>query len=141
MSRLTKEEIVVLKALKEKNEGKMSKSALARLLRVSEGAVRYHLKKEKEDASDRRRNKPMKADAFAHIIEERIKIGKRDNPPSSIEELYDDLISEYGYMGSYRSVLRYVRKHYPFPLIRPQEEWSCHLAVRLKSIGPRMYGS
>lgn len=29
MSRLIKEEIVVLKALREKNEGKMSKSALA----------------------------------------------------------------------------------------------------------------
>ena len=120
MSRLTKEEIVVLKALKEKNQGKMSKSALAQLLHVSEGAVRYHLKREKEDISDRRKNKPMKADAFAHIIEERMKISKSDNPPSSIEELYDELISEYGYQGSYRSVLRYVRKHYPSPLIRPR---------------------
>ena len=60
MSRLSKEEVVGLKALKKKNEGKMSKSTLARLFHVSEGTVRYHLEREKEGASDKRKDKPMK---------------------------------------------------------------------------------
>lgn len=120
MARLSKEEIVGLKALKKKNEGKMSKSALARLFHVSEGTVRYHLKREKEGASDKRKDKPMKADPYAHIIDERMKMSKADKRPPSIEELYDELISEYGYKASYRSVLRYVRKHYPSSCIRPR---------------------
>ncbi len=120
MARLSKEEIVGLKALKKKNEGKMSKSALARLFHVSEGTVRYHLEREKEGACDKRKDKPMKADPYAHIIEEWMKMSKGDKRPPSIEELYDDLISEYGYKASYRSVLRYVRKHYPSSSIRPR---------------------
>jgi len=120
MSRLSKEEVVVLKGLMKKNEGKMSKSALARLFHVTEGTVRYHLKREKKEASDKRKDKPMKADPYAHIIDEWMKMSKGNNPPPSIEELYDDLISEYGYKASYRSILRYVRKHYPSSLIRPR---------------------
>lgn len=114
MSRLTKEEIVVLKALREKNEGKMSKSALACLLHVSEGTVRYHLKREKEDASDRRKNKPMKADAFARIIEERMKISKGDNPSPSIEELYEgkttDKLATPTPLGKVTSLIDYLNQ-------------------------------
>ena len=53
MSRLSKEEVVVLKKLKKKNEDKASKSALARLFHVREGTVRYHLKREKEGKEER----------------------------------------------------------------------------------------
>ena len=58
MSRLSEEEVVGLKKLTKKNEGKTSKSTLARLFHVSEGTVRYHLKREKEGAFDKRKNKP-----------------------------------------------------------------------------------
>ena len=59
MSRLSKEEVVVLKKLKKKNEDKASKSALARLFHVRERTVRYHLKREKEGTADKRKNKPI----------------------------------------------------------------------------------
>jgi len=122
MSRLSKEEVVVLKKLTKKNEGKTSKSSLAKLFHVNEGTVRYHLKREKEGAFDKRKNKPMKADPLAHIIDEWMEMSKGDKrlPSPSIEELYDELISEHAYEGSYRSVLRYVRKHYPSSPIRPR---------------------
>ena len=70
MSRLSKEEVVVLKKLKKKNEDKASKSALARLFHVRERTVRYHLKREKEGTADKRKNKPMKADPLAHILDD-----------------------------------------------------------------------
>jgi len=56
MSRFSKDEVVGLKKLTEKNEGKMSKSTLAKLFPVTEGTVRYHLKREKEEAFDKRKN-------------------------------------------------------------------------------------
>ncbi|HKJ71987.1 MAG TPA: IS21 family transposase, partial [Gammaproteobacteria bacterium] len=38
--------------------------------------------------------------------------------PVNVEELWEHLAAEYGYGGSYRSVLRYVRARYPRPKLR-----------------------
>lgn len=35
--------------------------------------------------------------------------------PVNVQELWEHLVEEYGYEGSYRSVLRYVRSRYPKP--------------------------
>jgi len=120
MSRLSKEEIVGLKAVAKKNEGKMSKCAIASLFGVTEGTVRYHLIRDKEGAVDRRKDKPMKAIPYAHIIAQWMENSKEDNPPPGVEELYEYLVENYAYEGSYRSVLRYVRKNYPPPKTRPR---------------------
>jgi len=120
MNYLSKEEIMGLKAVAKKNKSNVSNSEIARLFEVTEGTVRYHLKREKEGTIDKRKNKPMKAGPYIYIIEQWIEDSKRDNPPPSIEELYDYLIEEYDYKGSYRSVLHFVRKHYPLPRIRPR---------------------
>jgi len=37
--------------------------------------------------------------------------------PVNVRELYEDLMFEYGYTGSYKSVLRYVRRNFPKPRI------------------------
>jgi DNA-binding transcriptional ArsR family regulator len=118
MSRLSKEEIVGLKAVAKKNEGKMSKCAIGSLFGVTEGTVRYHLRRDEEGAVDRRKDKPMKAIPYAHIIAQWMEDSKEDNPPPSVEDLYEYLIENYAYEGSYRSVLRYVRKNYPPPKTR-----------------------
>lgn len=120
MNRLSKEEIMGLKALAQRNKGKMSNCEIAKLFEVTEGTVRYHLKREKQKAVDKRKDKPMKASPFSHIIDKWMENNKKNIRPLSVRELYEYLIEEYGYKGSYKSVLRYVRKHYPPPPIRPR---------------------
>ena len=54
MAKLTKDEIVTLQVLNQKGE---SNRAIARRLGVSEGAVRYHLRRHAAEASDGRRKR------------------------------------------------------------------------------------
>ncbi len=56
MAKLTKDEIVTLQVLNEKGK---SKRAIARQLNVSEGAVRYHLRRQAVSASDGRRKQTL----------------------------------------------------------------------------------
>ncbi|MBV8265808.1 MAG: hypothetical protein JO252_05630, partial [Planctomycetaceae bacterium] len=39
--------------------------------------------------------------------------------PINVRALYDYLVADHYYQGSYRSVLRFVRAHYPAPKLRP----------------------
>src|SRR5690606_11486876 len=39
--------------------------------------------------------------------------------PESIQSLYETLVSEHGYVGSYKAVVRFVRKRAPAPKVRP----------------------
>jgi len=120
MSRLSKEEIAGLKTVAKKNRPNMSNSEIARLFRVTEGTVRYHLRRQREGAGDQRKDKLMKATPYAHIIEHWIRESKNEHPPLSVRELYEELVEEYGYKGSYRSLLRFVRKYYPPSPHRPR---------------------
>ena len=56
MSKLTKDEIVTLQVLNEKGK---SKRAIARQLNVSEGTVRYHLRRQAASATDGRKKQPL----------------------------------------------------------------------------------
>ena len=114
MSRLSKEEIMGLKALKKKNKGKLSNCEIARLFKVTEGTIRYHLRREKENAVDKRKDKPMKATPCVHIIDHWMKKGKNEVPLASIKELYEYLVEEYNYK------VRFVKKQYPPPQIHPR---------------------
>lgn len=113
--RLSKEEIVALRVLGGKN---MRKTRIAATLGVSEGTVRYHLKRQEQAAVDGRQNKPQRAEECAGIIENWFESRKDHRRPVNILELHDYLEQEYGYEGSYKSVLRYVRRHYPRPRMR-----------------------
>ena len=62
-SKLKPEEIVTLKVLKEKGQSNVQ---IAQALSVSEGAVRYHMRRVGQP--DGRQNKPRTADAFAELI-------------------------------------------------------------------------
>jgi transposase len=119
--KLTPEAIVALGVLKEKGQ---SNRQIAQALNVSEGSIRYHLRR--QDKPDARKNKPRKADSVADIID----FWLRDQQglesvdasllrPANIKALFEWLHSEHHYQGSYKSVLRFVRSRYPMPRLRP----------------------
>lgn len=115
--RLRREEVLTIRVLAEKGE---PKRRIARTLGVSEGLVRYHLRRAEAQASDGRRGKPRRADSHSEVI--RVfwedKIRERPDRPPNVQELHELLVREHGYDGSYQSVLRYVRAAFPPPGIR-----------------------
>jgi transposase len=44
-------------------------------------------------------------------------VGQRAGAAGNVQELYEHLVTEYGYEGSYPSVVRFVRARYPRPKI------------------------
>jgi transposase len=119
-AKLTAEEIVTLRVLKNKGQ---SNSQIAHTLGVSEGAVRYHLRRHGQ--ADGRQDKMRKAAPLADLIDTwivRHQPAVRDGEPvrpANIRALYDWLSHEHAYAGSYKSVLRFVRDRYPRPRLRP----------------------
>jgi len=116
---LLPEEIVTLLVLKQKGQSNVQ---IAQTLGVCEGTVRYHART--ADKPDGRRNKPRKADPLANAIAHWIASSQPDDAaapqrPVNVNTLHDWLRCEHGYQGSYRSVLRFVRAHYPRPRLRP----------------------
>src|SRR6516164_8875774 len=118
---LTPEAIVALRVLNARGQ---SNRQIARTLQVSEGAVRYHLRR--RGRADGRANKPHKAAALAGAIDHWVRAqqgppddGGAPTRPANVRGLYDWLRQEYGYPGSYKSVLRFVRARHPRPRLRP----------------------
>ena len=119
MAKLTREQIVAIAVLQERGQ---SQSQTARVLGVSEGAVRYHLRRAREGATDGRQ-KPAQieqlglAEAVAHWWQAQLEILGQHRPPS-VQLLQEFLRAEYGYNGSYKSVRKFVRARYGRPPIR-----------------------
>jgi transposase len=121
MSRLSAEEKMTIEVLHQKEE---SGRAIARLLGVSEGAVRYHLRKAREGRAheDGRRNKRFQAAEHAEAIDQWLKAHGQSGPErraANVRELHEWLMAEHAYAGNYKSVWRFVRAHYPAPARRP----------------------
>lgn len=93
-----------------------SQSAVARLLAVSEGTVRYHRKRMRGAVVDGRSKQVPKAAGFSDEIEawRSQQAGGRIN----LALLHDWLSREHGYTGSLKSVQRYWKRTYPAPKIR-----------------------
>jgi transposase len=117
---LTREQIVTIEVLQQKGQ---SQSQTARILGVSEGAVRYHLRRAREGAADGRR-KPLRleqlglAEAVAHWWQAQAEVLGQGRPPS-VQTLHEFLRAEHGYDGSYKSVRKFVRARYGRPPVRP----------------------
>lgn len=94
----------------------MSHCQIARLLGVTEGAVRYQVKRMQTAAVDGRTRQAPKAAAVAEAIEH-WRLQQADTAVN-LAALHEWLIAEHGYAGSLRSVQRYWRKAYPAPAIR-----------------------
>ena len=113
--RLSKEEIVTLRVLGEKG---LRKTEIAEALGVSEGTVRYHLKRAAQGARDGRGNKERLAARVGDWIEAWMERRRDNRRPVNVQELHEHLVEETGYTGSYKSVLRYVRGRYGKPRLR-----------------------
>jgi transposase len=120
LATLTREQIVTIEVLQQRGQ---SQRQTARILGVSEGAVRYHLRRAQDGAADGRQKPSLieqlgLADAVAHWWQARAQILGPQRPPS-VRLLQEFLRAEYGYNGSYKSVCKFVRARYGRPPVRP----------------------
>ena len=113
--RLCKEEVVTVQVLAEKGQNHCE---IARVMGVTEGAVRYQLRRAAAGAEDGRRDKVFKAERFSEAIAAWYATAAEQPRPVNVQELYEHLVADYGYDGSYPSVVRYVRARYPRPKAR-----------------------
>lgn len=121
--KLSPEELVTLATSSQKGQ---SNAQTARTLGITEGAVRYHLRRGTAGTTDGRRGKPHRADPLAHVIDHWLRDGRPPDqagevpsPSVNVRALHDYLVQEHAYRGSYRSVLRFVRARSPTPRLRP----------------------
>lgn len=91
---------------------------------VDESTLRYRLRRLRSGASDGRKRQPEACERFSEVIEawmeeqaERLDSGRRPDP---VKELYEELVAGHGYAGSYKAVLRYVRRRHGRPAKRPR---------------------
>jgi len=112
---LGREEVVTIKVLAEKGQ---ANTAIAETLGVSEGTVRYHLRRAVEGAVDGRGDKDLVASSHAAVIEAWLEQPRRAGRPANLKELFEHLVEEHGYAHTYKSVVRYVRAKYPAPARR-----------------------
>jgi transposase len=104
---------MAIKALTERGS---SASSIARTFGVTEGAVRYHLRRQAAQAVDGRGGKPHKAAALHETIV--AWLGQHTSGAVNLVALHAWLAEEHGYQGSARSVQRYVRTVFPPPARR-----------------------
>ncbi|MBV8078231.1 MAG: IS21 family transposase [Planctomycetaceae bacterium] len=120
MAKLTREQIVTIEVLHQRGQ---SATQTAQILGVTEGAVRYHLRRAREAATDGRR-KPSRieqlglAEAVARWWQAQVENLGQERPPS-VQTLHEFLCAEHGYDGSYKSVRKFVRARYGRPRVRP----------------------
>lgn len=99
--------------IKKLYENGCSKAHIADLLGVSEGTVRYHVKRIEAAAQDGRADQARVAAAYAEAIE--YWHGSQGEGPINASALHAFLVAEQDYPGSLRSVQRYYRERYPAP--------------------------
>jgi hypothetical protein len=113
MSRLDQEARMTIKALASRGA---TNSEIARLLGVTEGAVRYQVKRFDSGQTDGRARQHFKAEAVSAVIDQ-WRVSQGDGP-INLAALHTWLRCEHGYTGSLRSVQRYWRHAYPAPALR-----------------------
>jgi transposase len=90
-----------------------SNREIARKLGVSEGAIRYHIKRRCSGKEDGRKHKPSCLDPFFSAIELWIEDYRESRRRPTLKTLYTWLKRDHGYQHSYDAFRRYVRKHFP----------------------------
>lgn len=121
MARLTAEQIMVGAQMVERG---LSMRELARQLGVSEGAVRYRLRQVREGpGEDGRRGKPTRLDgheAAVRAVLEGLECWRvtGEQRPVQARLVYEALVRDHGYTGSYKAVVRHLRRRYPSPAVR-----------------------
>lgn len=119
--KLSKEQVMVAKGMQERGA---SVRQLARQLGVSEGALRYRLKVvEDQGWVDGRSRQPTALDGLEDVVErvqEQLSDGRLsgEGRPCQVREIYEVLVREHGYTGSYQAVVRHLRRKHGTPKLR-----------------------
>ena len=113
MNRLNPEARMTIKTLAARGA---TNSHIARLLGVTEGAVRHHVARLQTGALDGRSRQEPKAACVAAAIDHWRQM--QDEGPINLAVLHGWLVSEHGYSGSLRSIQRYWARSYPAPAVR-----------------------
>ena len=119
MSKLKEQELMCAEVLREKGQ---SVRAVAAQLGVDESTIRYHLSRRASGQEDGRRFQEEACEPWAPVISAWISRQPWDDPrtrPEPIKALYEQLVATHGYRGSYKAVVRYVRRRAPRPKLRP----------------------
>jgi transposase len=114
MALLDREAVVTIKTLAKQG---VSNRKAARILGVSEGSVRYHLKRLKEGAVDGRSKQQPLAASYQEAINAYLEAVNQESP-ENITDLHDWLVAEHDYPGSLRNLQRYVQRAFPGPVVR-----------------------
>ena len=101
-------------SIKKLDERGVSRSETARILGVTEGAVRYHLRRMADGSTDGRARQTCRAAAFHDAILRWLE-AQGDRGAVNLAGLHEYLVAEHDYDGSRRSVQRYFRKAFPKP--------------------------
>lgn len=120
MAKLGREQVVTIRVLEQQGQNHCQ---TARLLGVTEGAVRYHLRRAAAKAIDGRGKtfliERLGLEAAVREWWTAQEEHLRGVRPPSVEGLHDYLCQEHGYAGSYKSVRCYVRARFAAPKLRP----------------------
>lgn len=90
----------------------------AKELGVSESTLRYRLRRRSGGDGDGRKRQAGRCDRYAGVIGRWLSEQEAELEIAGVRRLYD-LLLEQGYQGSYRAVLRYVKRQRPAAAIRP----------------------
>lgn len=152
MAPLTRDEIVTLQTLGQKGQ---SGRAIARQLDVTEGTVRYHRRRQAADASDGRKKQSLieklsLVEVVRHWWQTQLELLPAGRSPN-IHRLWQFLLDDYNYGGSYKSVSKHVRTVFEKPKLRPfrrietppaaqtQSDWM-EQTVTIDGIVTKVYG-
>jgi len=117
VGKLRVEDVVCAQVLLGKGR---SVRGIANELGVDESTIRYRLRRLRTQARDGRQDKPEACNAFDAVIAAWMdRQTSAPGRPEGVRMLYDLLVCEHGFTGSYKAVLRYVRRRTPPPPIRP----------------------
>jgi len=113
--RLRGAEVTTIQVLHERG---LSNRAIARQLGVQEHTVRYRLGRLAGGQPDGRAGKPFRVERLAGVIQRWMEEAADRRGGVNLQALYEHLVREYEYAGSYKSVQRYVRATFPKPPLR-----------------------
>ena len=119
MAKLSERELVCAEVLVGKGR---SLRQVARDLGVDESTLRYRLRRRQAGAVDGRTKQSEACAPFEDTITawiERQDWSGLGDRPESVQLLFEKLVREHGFSGSYKSVVRFVRRRAPAPAVRP----------------------
>jgi transposase len=119
LSKLSERELVCAEVLVGKGR---SLRQVAKELGVDESTLRYRLGRRRAGAVDGRSKQSEACAPFEDTIRKWMEAqdgSGQGERPASVRGLYDDLVRDHGFSGSYKSVVRFVRRRAPAPSVRP----------------------